>query len=449
MRESALRRRPTWFTGDRVPEILNEPLTATEEEIASLAVAEVNGQFVGISQTLNPEECRRYWYSDDLINWTKGPEVQFLASDHVDTLSNPFLVNGEWNVVYEQGDRIYQAVLKSTETFEPAQLAHWTFDTDFNDSIGDNHGTPFNRARISTEAKVGAGALQLSSIKGQYVTVDGLAGELINGVASTLTLWFKTERQGDDMVHNGDNVIFAANGVNGSKNVYRMGTGLNGGVYWNPTNIDGSTPDEEGGSGLNDGQWHFVALVVDEDGMTTAYCDVDESGTLQEIPGFTDYSDQPAWSMASTFSFGQEWDGTTPTNFYDGLIDDVQLWRGALAFEDLQAVYDTAVGIEKIPGDANRDGKVDGADVTILAGNWQYGVDSETPDATWNMGDFNGDGRVDGADVTILAGNWQYGVNEVANVVPEPGMLLMIFVFMFTIYTCKPFTRFEKFLTIK
>jgi hypothetical protein len=29
----------------------------------------------------------------------------------VDTISNPFLVRGKWNVLYEQDDRIYQAVL--------------------------------------------------------------------------------------------------------------------------------------------------------------------------------------------------------------------------------------------------------------------------------------------------------------------------------------------------
>ena len=62
-----------------------------------------------------------------------------------------------------------------------------------------------------------------------------------------------------------------------------------------------------------------------------------------------------------------------------------------------------------LPGDANLDGRVDGSDVTILAGNWQAGVIDET-NATWSMGDFNGDGKVDGSDVTILAGNWQAGV---------------------------------------
>lgn len=60
-----------------------------------------------------------------------------------------------------------------------------------------------------------------------------------------------------------------------------------------------------------------------------------------------------------------------------------------------------------LPGDANRDCKVDGSDVTIVGNNWQYGVGDPDPDATWDMGDFNGDGMVDGSDVTILANNWQ------------------------------------------
>lgn len=73
------------------------------------------------------------------------------------------------------------------------------------------------------------------------------------------------------------------------------------------------------------------------------------------------------------------------------------------------------------PGDANGDGKVDGSDVTILAGNWQV-----LEGATWDMGDFNGDHKVDGSDVTILAGNWQAGVTTAAASVPEPSTLVLL-----------------------
>ena len=78
-----------------------------------------------------------------------------------------------------------------------------------------------------------------------------------------------------------------------------------------------------------------------------------------------------------------------------------------------------------IAGDANNDGKVDGSDVTILAGNWQKGV-SDGLTASWEEGDFNGDGKVDGSDVTILAGNWQYGVEAAASAVPEPGTIVLL-----------------------
>ena len=94
-------------------------------------------------------------------------------------------------------------------------------------------------------------------------------------------------------------------------------------------------------------------------------------------------------------------------------------------FEISPEIPDTPVIPNDIPGDANKDGKVDGSDVTILAGNWQVGVDG-TVEATWEMGDFNGDKKVDGSDVTILAGNWQYGVNAEAAAVPEPATLVLI-----------------------
>jgi hypothetical protein len=47
------------------------------------------------------------------------------------------------------------------------------------------------------------------------------------------------------------------------------------------------------------------------------------------------------------------------------------------------------------PGDFNGDGVVDGADLTILLGDWGG-----------SAADLNGDGLVDGADLTILLGNW-------------------------------------------
>jgi autotransporter-associated beta strand protein len=51
-------------------------------------------------------------------------------------------------------------------------------------------------------------------------------------------------------------------------------------------------------------------------------------------------------------------------------------------------------------GDANLDGKVNGADFTIMAANFNQGG------KVWDQGDFNYDGEVNGADFTLLAANF-------------------------------------------
>ena len=73
---------------------------------------------------------------------------------------------------------------------------------------------------------------------------------------------------------------------------------------------------------------------------------------------------------------------------------------------------------EFTPGDANRDGRVDEADASILAGNWLTQTE-----ATWAMGDFNDDGAVDGLDATLLAANWQ---SSSSATVPEPATIALL-----------------------
>jgi hypothetical protein len=88
---------------------------------------------------------------------------------------------------------------------------------------------------------------------------------------------------------------------------------------------------------------------------------------------------------------------------------------------------------DMLPGDANGDGRVDIADLGILAANWQQA-------GFWSTGDFNGDAVVNIADLGILASNWQAGVGGMSFeealgmfdalagvVVPEPAAALCLF----------------------
>ncbi|MDB4679334.1 hypothetical protein OAE79_03235, partial [Rhodopirellula sp.] len=89
----------------------NTPVINVRQEIASMAVAETNTGFVGISQPMNLAN-RTYWYSNDLHQWHQGPPVNFRSSVRAETISNPFLSDGKWTVLYEQNDRIYRAILQ-------------------------------------------------------------------------------------------------------------------------------------------------------------------------------------------------------------------------------------------------------------------------------------------------------------------------------------------------
>jgi hypothetical protein len=68
------------------------------------------------------------------------------------------------------------------------------------------------------------------------------------------------------------------------------------------------------------------------------------------------------------------------------------------------AVFDETDGTLKlrphVPGDANRDGKVDFADLLALAKNYNQDSNTDDPSAS---GDFNGDGKVDFTDLLTLA----------------------------------------------
>ena len=171
---------------------------------------------------------------------------------------------------------------------------------------------------------------------------------------------------------------------------------------------------------LYDNEWHFIVATRDGDDASNAKLYVDgeavslTASSTNVIVGYTH-------RLGSHGSNG---------GYFTGEMDEIAIWDRALSATEVTALLNAAADpgdTPPAPGDANKDGKVDGSDVTILAGNWQVGVDGAV-EATWEMGDFNGDKKVDGSDVTILAGNWQYGVDTTAASVPEPSTLALLIV---------------------
>jgi hypothetical protein len=73
-----------------------------------------------------------------------------------------------------------------------------------------------------------------------------------------------------------------------------------------------------------------------------------------------------------------------------------------------------------LPGDANRDGSVNGTDLSTVLSNYSGSFSGDT----WSSGDFDGNGTVNGADLNVVLSNYNQH-NSTGSAVPEPSALLL------------------------
>ena len=203
--------------------------------------------------------------------------------------------------------------------------AYYPFDADLADAAGDNDGAGQNGASITTAAgefTQGAGALKLVRTSSQYVKLDGLSNDLATGDAFSLTGWFRTSYSPP-----GDNQhqLFSAHTSTGG-NVFRLGTDTGGGLF-----LTRGSPDQRTGSGYNDDGWHFVAVTETGSGVPTVKVD------NVELTGFRTFV--TPWSTATQYSIGQEYDGGSAGDFWNGFVDDVAIWNQVLPDAHITALY--------------------------------------------------------------------------------------------------------------
>ncbi len=101
---------------------------------------------------------------------------------------------------------------------------------------------------------------------------------------------------------------------------------------------------------------------------------------------------------------------------------------GRIAWDNI-TLSGTVPGPPSIPGDADGDGKIDGADLA----RWQQNYDptgSNAPNNNWDMGDWDDNQKIDGADLAL----WQQNYDPVGTIgsfagtqaIPEPTTLLLL-----------------------
>ena len=207
--------------------------------------------------------------------------------------------------------------------------------------------------------------------------------------------------------------------------------GNSGQIYFRAVDPDGNGKGDLQFFDSANGDWQTIAALENSIDFSA---DLNSNALNNHLTIVGHYDDEtPNFDVIVTDNSGDEYSALGLTSFFirdplkgDGVGSVVlnTFLSGASYTVDNLVLTDFGE-VEPIAGDANNDGKVDGSDVTILAGNWQKGV-SDGLTAKWEEGDFNGDGKVDGSDVTILAGNWQYGVEAAAASVPEPATIMLL-----------------------
>ncbi|HIE79014.1 MAG TPA: hypothetical protein EYP92_09485, partial [Candidatus Thioglobus sp.] len=230
---------------------------------------------------------------------------------------------------------------------------------------------------LSAIVSVDSSAINFDGVN-DYVAVNGLSGKLSTGDDFTISAWFKTDYT-PSALHK--HILFSAHD-SGSGNTFRVGTGVYGGIYLNHAVVD-----KEYGSGFNDNNWHFVSVVITGTGVPTVRVD----GNI--ISGFP--NGQTSWSSATRYSIGQEWDSSSASDFWNGFIDEVAIWKAALSSEEVTALYNSGNGLNASSNSGSYNNSAN------LIAYWQFNEGSGTVSHP-TQGDPTLNGTLNG----ILSSNW-------------------------------------------
>ncbi len=290
----------------------------------------------------NPEPPDRAKFVDTavVLKWTPGlgARLHYVHfGDNFDTVSNATggaaravttytpagpLVKGKtyyWRVdefdsaVTHKGDVWSFTTLADIVITNPDLVGWWKFDEGYGKKAIDfsGHG---NDGTFGGDPEwidgIMDGALDLDG--SDYVAIDGVVND-ITGTNITLSAWIKTTQGSEGN-------LFAANS---SASDYALMFGIQGG---NPYRWDGG--DEQYPPAINDGLWHMLTYVRNG---SAAYIYVDGAQRATYSSNFT-------WTspVVTRWSIGQEWDDSTPSDFYMGEVDDVRIYNKALTADEVK-----------------------------------------------------------------------------------------------------------------
>ncbi len=213
------------------------------------------------------------------------------------------------------------------ETITPVQpstdglVAHYPFDGDASDSLGQNHGTLMGTP-FFVPGSIGQ-ALQLDGAA-TYVAIDNLFYDSNGFTEVSVATWISTTEADSQIIATFDRNEYWRIEINGE------GAGP-GQVGWDVM-TDAGQLDHGSRSRVDDGEWHHIAGVFDN-GTSTIY--VDGSPEPSVTRGSTLGSGNVRYGFVGVNSEADVFDGDKTGNTYIGNIDDLRIYHRALSAAEI------------------------------------------------------------------------------------------------------------------
>ena len=225
----------------------------------------------------------------------------------------------------------------------PTPAAYWTFDelTD-----GDNVVTPDEQGNYDGAV---VGAMLTSDGQGRFneaLSFDGdndsvsagMVAELVNPSAFSISVWFKrsVDHSGIEASTNHDiNNILIAHSSNTSNDTLEIGTeGEFVEFYFDTEELGGSIPPIRESASIENNMWHHLVFTYDSLRIqeTKLYMDGVLVNEYSEFGGRVSTSNAP-------LTIGLSRPGIADFGDFEGLIDDVAFWDGALNAEQVSSLF--------------------------------------------------------------------------------------------------------------
>ena len=186
------------------------------------------------------------------------------------------------------------------------------------------HMSLTRRLLLSVQARGGGYALEFNG--NDYINIDDAADDFNDSF--TVCAWINTDsnsgRQtivGRNTNTGGNRFIFAV--LSGKLSLYINGADFNSGIN------------------VANGAWHYVLFshnIIND--KITLYIDGSEVKSS---------SDSAFFSSDDKLSIGQEWDSGSPSDFFNGIIDEVRIYEQALTLGQIQQLYAESAPAHGIP----------------------------------------------------------------------------------------------------